>query len=55
METGSFAPKSPGSDMRSHRIEERRHEVLALWEPQQDITLDELRVALAGIGLSVAI
>jgi transposase len=52
--TGSFAPKPQGGDMRSHRIEERRGEVLALWEAQQDITLDELRVALAGIGLSVA-
>lgn len=40
--------------MRSHRIEEHRNEVLALWEAQQDITLDELWVALAGIGLSVA-
>ncbi|MBB4860960.1 transposase [Novosphingobium chloroacetimidivorans] len=40
--------------MRSHRIEERRGEVLALWEAQQDITLDDLRVALGGISLSVA-
>ena len=52
--TGSFAPKPQGGDMRSHRIEERRDEVLALWEARQDITLEELRVALAGIGLSVA-
>lgn len=40
--------------MRSHRIEERRDEVLTLREAQQDITLDELRVALASIGFSVA-
>lgn len=52
--TGSFSPKPQGGDMRSRRIEERRDEVLALWETRQDITLDELRVALAGIGLSVA-
>jgi transposase len=52
--TGSFAPKPQGGDMRSRRIEERREEVLALWEACQDITLDELRVALAGMGLSVA-
>jgi transposase len=52
--TGHFAPKSQGGDMRSQRIEERRDEVLALWEANRDITLDELRVALAGIGLSVA-
>ena len=52
--TGSFAPKPQGGDMRSHRIEEHRDEVLALWEARQDITLEELRVALAGVGLSVA-
>ncbi len=40
--------------MRSRRIEERREEVMALWEANRDIALDELRVALAGIGLSVA-
>lgn len=54
MATGSFAPKHQGGDMRSRRIEERRNEVLALWGAQQDITLDELRVALASIDLSVA-
>jgi transposase len=52
--TGSFAPKAQGGDMRSHRIEERRKEIVALWEARKDITLDELRVELAGIGLSVA-
>jgi transposase len=52
--TGSCAPKPQGGDMRSRRIEARCDEVLALWEARQDITLDELRVALAGIGLSVA-
>jgi transposase len=40
--------------VRSHWIEERREEVLALWQARQDITLEELRVALAGVGLSVA-
>jgi len=52
--TGSCAPKPQGGDMRSRRVEECREEVLALWEARQDITLDELRVALTGIGLSVA-
>jgi len=52
--TGSCGPKPQGGDMRSRRIEERREEVLALWEARQDVTLDELRVALVGIGLSVA-
>ncbi len=54
MVTDNFVPKPQGGDMRSRRIEERREEVLALWEADRDITLDELRVALAGIGLSVA-
>ena len=52
--TGSFAPKPQGGDMRSHRIEERCDEILALWEARKDITLQELRVELAGMGLSVA-
>jgi transposase len=52
--TGSFAPKPQGGDMRSRRVEERREEILARWEARKDITLDELRVELAGIGLSVA-
>ena len=52
--TGSFAPKPQGGDMRSRRIEERREEILALWEARKDITLDELRLELTGMGLSVA-
>ena len=41
--------------MRSRRVEERRKDILALWEARKDITLDELRVELAGKGLMVAI
>lgn len=52
--TGSFAPKPQGGDTRSRRIEEHREKILALWEERKDITLDELRVELAGIGLVVA-
>ena len=52
--TGSFAPKPQGGDMRSRRIEERRDEILALWEARKDIILQELRVELAGMGLFVA-
>ena len=52
--TGSFAPKPQGGDMRSQRIEGRREEILALWDARKDITLEELRLELAGIGLSVA-
>jgi transposase len=52
--TGSVAAKRQGGDMRSRRIEERRQDILALWEARKDITLDELRVQLAGKGLVVA-
>ena len=40
--------------MRSRRVEEHRDEILSLWEARKDITLDELRVKLAGTGLVVA-
>jgi len=40
--------------MRLHRIEKRCDEVLALWEAQHDISLDDLCIALAGVALSVA-
>ena len=53
--TGSIAPKRQGGDRRSRRVEERRAEILALWEARKDITLDELRGELAGKGLVVAI
>jgi transposase len=52
--TGSVAPKHQGGDMRSRRVEERRQDILALWEARKDITLDGLRVQLAGKGLVVA-
>ena len=52
--TGSVAPKPQGGDMRSRRVEARREVILALWEARKDITLDELRVELAGKGLVVA-
>lgn len=52
--TGDFAPKPQGGDTRSRRIEERREEILALWKAHKDITLDELRVELAGVALVVA-
>ncbi|WP_409592370.1 hypothetical protein [Sphingobium sp.] len=51
-ETGDFAPKPQGGDMRSHRIEERAADILAFWEARKDISLEELRAGLAGIGLT---
>jgi transposase len=45
--TGGFAGKVPGGDMRSRRVEERAADILAIWEARKDISLEELRVALA--------
>lgn len=53
-ESGSFAPKAQGGDMRSRRVEARRADILALWEARKDISLEELRVALAEAGLVVS-
>ena len=54
-ETGSFAPKPQGGDMRSRRVEERGDDILALWAARKDITLEELRAGLAEIGLIVSV
>ena len=53
--TGSFAPKPQGGDMRSRRVEERRADILALWEARKDISLEELRAGLIEIGLTVSV
>jgi len=53
--TGNFAPKPQGGDMRSRRVEERRAEILAVWEARKDISLEELRAGLAEIGLTVSV
>ncbi len=53
--TGSYAPKPQGGDNRSGRIETHQASVFALYEAQRDITLDELRHALAKDGVVVAI
>ena len=53
--TGSIAPKPQGGDMRSRRIEERRTEILAVWEARKDISLEELRLALLELGLHVSV
>jgi transposase len=41
--------------MRSRRVEERRAEILAVWEARKDISLEELRAGLAEIGLTVSV
>lgn len=53
--TGGFAPKRQGGDMRSRRVEERRADILAIWEARKDISLVELRLALVEIGLYVSV
>ena len=54
-ETGSFAPKPQGGDMRSRRVEERQADILAMWEARKDISLEELRVGLVEVGLQVSV
>ena len=41
--------------MRSRRVEERAADILALWEARKDISLEELRLSLIGIGLTVSV
>ncbi|WP_156804368.1 IS630 family transposase, partial [Sphingomonas sp. ATCC 31555] len=54
-ETGNVAAKPQGGDMRSRRVEERAADILALWEARKDISLEELRRALAKKGLAVSV
>lgn len=53
--TGAYAPKPQGGDQRSRRIETHQAAVFAIYEKRRDITLDELRQALAEGGVVVAI
>ena len=53
--TGSLAPKPQGGDMRSRRAEERAADILGIWEARKDISLDELRQELAGVGLIISV
>lgn len=54
-ETGNCNPKPQGGDMRSRVVEDRREDILALWEERKDITLEELRAGLAEVGLNVSV
>ena len=54
-ETGNFAPKPQGGDMRSRMVEERRDDILGLWEARKDISLEELRAGLIEVGLHVSV
>jgi len=52
-EQGDARPKALGGDRRSGRIEMHAALILGLTEETPDMTLDELRLALAGRGVSV--
>ncbi len=53
--TGSLAPKPQGGDMRSRRVEERAADILDIWQARKDISLDELRQELVGVGLIISV
>ena len=52
--TGSPRPLPQGGDKHSHRIEAHAGLIFALVEEKRDLTLEELRGALAGRGVAVA-
>ncbi|CCW19606.1 transposase N-terminus [Sphingobium indicum BiD32] len=41
--------------MRSRRVEQRADDILGIWEARKDISLVELRLALAEMGLAVSV
>jgi transposase len=53
--TGELRPKRQGGDKRSGRIEAHAPLILSLVEARADITLVELRAALAEHGIAVAV
>jgi len=54
-DVGDLAAKPQGGDMRPRQVEERASDILAVWEERKDITLAELRSALAEMGLAVSV
>ena len=50
---GHAGPKLMGGDQRSHRIEAHRELILSLYEAEPDMTLQELRAALAERGVAI--
>jgi transposase len=54
-QVGSVAPGPLGGDRRSGRIEAHAPLILGLLERTPDITLSELRAALAGAGVPISI
>jgi transposase len=54
-EVGAPGPKALGGDRRSHALEAHGAAILALVAEQRDITLAEIKVALAGKGVCASI
>jgi transposase len=52
-EQGNARPRRMGGDQRSYAIEARGELILSLYEAERDTTLQELRAALAGRGITV--
>lgn len=52
-EQGDARPRPMGGDQRSHAIEAHGDLVVALYEAEPDITLQELRAALAEHGVAI--
>jgi len=55
LRTGKVAPARPGGDSRSKQIEAHHGFIRALIETNSDLTLDEIRDALAERGASVSV
>jgi transposase len=55
LRTGKVAPARPGGDSRSKLIEAHHGFILTLIETNSDLTLDEIRDALAERGASVSV
>lgn len=55
LRTGKVSPRRPGGDSRSGLIEAHHGFIRALIETSSDLTLDEIRDALAARGASVSV
>lgn len=53
--TGTVEPDKQGGDRRSHQIDAHKATILALYEAKTDITLEEIRSALADRGIGAGI
>jgi transposase len=53
-ETGGFAPRPQGGDMRSRRIEAQKAVIMAALEEERDQSLEELRARLAERGVAAS-